>query len=115
MGRIETARPCHDCEVDTSPWSGIGEMYMVAKAIWNEAVDYEDRRLRGFFLCIGCLEKRLGRVLTPHDFICCPLNYDVDFRSKRLVSRLRSGSLHQGWAYVHLGDLPEADIGIRPR
>lgn len=40
------------------------EMYMVKKAIWQAAgMDDFDG-----CLCIGCLEKRLGRELKPKDF-----------------------------------------------
>jgi hypothetical protein len=40
------------------------EMYMVRDAVWTKA------RMEGFggCLCIGCLEKRIGRKLRPKDF-----------------------------------------------
>lgn len=28
----------------------------------------------GYFLCVGCLERRLGRLLTPADFTDAPVN-----------------------------------------
>jgi hypothetical protein len=34
-------------------------------------------------LCIGCLERRLGRQLTPDDFMAAPINDDP------MASRLR--------------------------
>jgi hypothetical protein len=40
------------------------EVYMVTPAVW-EAAGMEPA---GGCLCIGCLEKRLGRTLTPKDF-----------------------------------------------
>ena len=40
------------------------EVYMVRPAIWEVAGMEPD----GGCLCIGCLEKRLGRTLTPRDF-----------------------------------------------
>ena len=44
----------------------------------------------GYFLCIGCLERRLGRLLTPLDFTDAPLNRLDDFaeKSDRLLNRL---------------------------
>ena len=40
------------------------EVYIVHKHIWNAAGMEE----YGGCLCIGCLEKRIGRELTPEDF-----------------------------------------------
>lgn len=51
--------PCHDCGYDTFR----DEYYMVLDGIWNEAVKDNVE-----FLCIGCLESRLSRKLTPKDF-----------------------------------------------
>lgn len=39
-------------------------------------------------LCIGCLETRLGRSLTPADFLACPLNLGIFEQSDRLRDRL---------------------------
>jgi hypothetical protein len=39
------------------------------------------------FLCIGCLEKRLGRELTAEDFPDCPINHQHDLDTPRLASR----------------------------
>jgi len=50
---------CVDCEVDTR---ACHEYYMVLRAIW-QAFGVG----RGM-LCLGCLERRLGRFLTPADF-----------------------------------------------
>jgi len=41
-------------------------------------------------LCIGCVEKRLGRILGPSDFTLCRLNLDPsESRSVRLKDRMR--------------------------
>lgn len=40
------------------------EVYMVRRKIWKQA----GMEPWGGCLCIGCLEKRLGRQLTPRDF-----------------------------------------------
>ncbi len=75
---------CQDCGVNTVH----NETYWVWPWIWEEAKG--DR-----FLCIGCLEKRLGRKLTRSDFDCIRenavlINYGPWFpRSKRLKARLR--------------------------
>ena len=41
------------------------ELYTVKDAIWRAA----RMQPMGGCLCIGCLEKRLGRMLTPKDFV----------------------------------------------
>lgn len=41
------------------------------------------------FLCIGCLEKRIGRILTPADFSNVYLNLMLNIaRSARLKNRM---------------------------
>jgi hypothetical protein len=42
------------------------------------------------FLCIGCLEKRLRRKLTPQDFTSDPINNPSPYDTPRLFSRLHS-------------------------
>jgi hypothetical protein len=42
------------------------------------------------FLCVGCIERRLGRQLTKADFASVPINSDRRHRSKRLRNRLTS-------------------------
>ena len=39
-------------------------------------------------LCIGCLEKRIGRKLRRQDFTDCPLNEITETKSLRLQDRL---------------------------
>ena len=43
----------------------------------------------GGYLCIGCLEARLGRRLTPADFPEFPVNQPDRFTSARLLDRLQ--------------------------
>lgn len=99
---------CIDCNVDTSG-HGICEYYMVQFDIWDnllfdpkEDARYLDKKWYFFkdevryegMLCIGCLERRLGRELNADDFLDCPLNteYDSYPRSDRLLERMtRSG------------------------
>ena len=77
---------CIDCKVNTAPGfvdgrtmralfalgspgvenrtGGDSEIYIVRRGVWLKA------RMQGWngCLCIGCLEKRIGRTLTPKDF-----------------------------------------------
>jgi len=82
---------CTDCRIDTTPCTGrrgcrhIGrwEYYMVRPAVWRRA-----GAGRGF-LCIGCLERRLGRRLRPADFTDAPVNNPADrWATPRLADRL---------------------------
>lgn len=73
---------CLDCGVDTDE---IGEDYMVFDELWEAGGGGEGR------LCVGCLEKRLGRELGPGDFTHVFTNVWTDEdeeKSERLVSRL---------------------------
>lgn len=71
---------CMDCGVDTSKTH---EYYMVHDEIWLfvNPGDYG-------MLCIGCLEERLGRELTPYDFTDAPVNSEDWIHSDRLKSRI---------------------------
>jgi hypothetical protein len=68
-------RPCIDCGTDTTD-----EYYMVKDDVWS--IGEHDG-----LLCIGCLERRIERQLTPTDFIDCPLNWEGP-KSDRIRSRL---------------------------
>jgi hypothetical protein len=58
---------CLDCGVFVH---AINEYYMLHNAVWQEAHPADDG-----MLCIGCVEERLGRRLTPGDFrLDCPCN-----------------------------------------
>jgi hypothetical protein len=98
---------CVDCGVNTAPGIPDGpttrvqltlmgksnstitrfsELYMVRDVIWAKAgmTDF------GGCLCVGCLEKRLGRKLKPKDFQPDhPFNQPDFPRSQRLEDRLR--------------------------
>jgi hypothetical protein len=87
--RCSLGAPCADCCVGTFT---IGEYYMVKDAVWEQA--WAGRRkswqqIDDQILCIGCLEKRIGRTLMACDFIDAPVNdpNQVDI-SKRLRDRL---------------------------
>lgn len=71
---------CIDCGVHTSM---INEYYMVHDHVWHTAGMAED----GGMLCIGCLEKHLGRELNSTDFTHAPINA-ISRQSARLADRL---------------------------
>jgi len=98
-GVIPESWACIDCGINTAPgflnrasaeqafaadWNKQGikqtyderaEVYIVKPAIWKAAGMEDDKELwnrtgtTGGCLCIGCLEKRLGRTLIPRDFL----------------------------------------------
>jgi|ERR1019366_2301329 hypothetical protein len=90
---------CIDCGADTAPCTGKRgcrhagrwEQYMVHDSVWPAAglplqPDIIEVHM---YLCIGCLERRLGRRLMPKDFTDCPLNRgDHPWRTPRLRARL---------------------------
>lgn len=87
---------CMVCDFDTST-----EFFMVHDHLWQVAIEGLPRRtlrmvggrcIGAELLCVGCLEKRLGRKLTADDFSVAPCNYDRDEydTSPRLANRLAS-------------------------
>lgn len=80
---------CFDCGVNTVPERRPQEYYIVHDEIWlAAAMTKQSQRPSGDFLCIGCLEARLGRTLTRRDFPDCPANQLGDYLSSRLKARL---------------------------
>ncbi len=76
---------CLDCKVNTLYTE---EYYMVNDYLWKSAFPTEDT---DGMLCVGCLEARIGRTLTPSDFTPAPLNqenFNLWGRSDRLNNRL---------------------------
>lgn len=65
---------CRDCETDLRPDSAAGmedeQWYMVTDEAWSASGMEPD----GGYLCIPCLEKRLGRQLGAADLIHIPAN-----------------------------------------
>ena len=88
---------CVDCGIDTIPHTGKRgclqkgrcEWYMVHKAVWAKA----GMEHYGGYLCIGCLERRLGRMLRPRDFTDAWINDRHTWQTERLVSRLLGRSV----------------------
>lgn len=72
---------CLDCKEDTGK---MREHYFVKTEVWTSA----HHSIRGM-LCIGCLEKRLGRQLEPGDFTDAHVNNPKLYpMSDRLRNRL---------------------------
>lgn len=96
---------CVDCGVDCLK---INEYYMVTKSCWKRA------RMTpcGGMLCVGCLEKRLGKKLTPRNFMDCPLNWRnaliPNCASVRLLSRYYSTGMKSQWARDGMSALKQA-------
>lgn len=91
-------QPCSDCGVETLPDKPNFdcEYFMVHDHVWYEA----GMGPRGF-LCVGCLEARLGRQLVPADFpevSCNDAQKNVMLLSDRLLDRM-------GWVRV-MEELP---------
>jgi hypothetical protein len=73
---------CVDCSADTY---ALREYYMVHDPLWEQA----GMTPNGGELCVGCLERRLGRDLTPTDFTGVFLNVPLHgWHSARLNHRL---------------------------
>jgi hypothetical protein len=88
--------PCDDCGWDTMARKQCWEYYFVHKEIWLEAG-------LARCLCIGCLEKRLGRELRPEDFPPCESNRLSWHDTPRLFARKAGNPPH---AYFGEGALP---------
>jgi hypothetical protein len=102
MGFQPMAALCIDCGLDTAPnddrrkrGAGKSEYYMVRDSVWEKA-GMSERKHRATFLCIGCLEARLGRMLTARDFTHVPINRPDRWKSPRLNARLSNRANPEG-------------------
>ena len=93
---------CIDCGLDTAPYDDRrkhgarkSEYYMVRDSVWREA-GMSERKDQAIFLCIGCLEARLGRMLTARDFTRVPINRVGPRNSPRLNARLSNRTKPEG-------------------
>jgi hypothetical protein len=95
---------CRDCGTDCTPCTGAHgcrhtgrwEHYMVTAEMWSAAgmpvpTIREYNESDGDFLCVGCLEARLGRMLEPGDFTTAPINRPSPWDTPRLASRKAGG------------------------
>jgi hypothetical protein len=88
---------CADCGVGAS---SLGEWYMINDNLWEQAWHGRRKSWHGLpgqqVLCIGYLERRIGRRLTAADFLDVPLNDPNQNRmSTRLRSRLMDGRISE--------------------
>ena len=65
-GVYSESHNCVDCGYNTAPGAppSASEVYMVRDTVWKAA----GMEPYGCCLCVGCLEKRIGRRLKPGDF-----------------------------------------------
>ena len=78
--------PCRSCGIDTlhvGTAPRCHECYMVQDLLWARATRGRTRS----FLCIGCLEQRIGRELTAADFTDVPINQPRHVDTPRLAAR----------------------------
>ena len=64
---------------------------MVHDSVWL-AAEMPKSSESHYYLCIRCLEQRLGRTLTPGDFTPASINQPDRWHTPRLNSRLRAKS-----------------------
>ena len=70
---------CMDCAQDVSY-----EFFVIHNDLWEQAVG--DHRLG--WICVPCLERRLGRQLTREDFKLCPANVTTFRKTQRVLDRM---------------------------
>jgi hypothetical protein len=80
--KVKARAACADCGMFTV-WDGRpDEYYMVAGEVWDAA------GMDSGYLCVGCLENRLGRRLGPSDFTDAEVNDPGPWHTERLNDRL---------------------------
>lgn len=103
---------CLDCQQ-------IGGLYMVTHTVWLEAIpDYRELVRQGFshiYLCLQCLQVRLGRKLTLSDFMDARAN-ELLFFGYELAQRERfdeSVRHAQASGLIEVEELPCVPLPIR--
>lgn len=102
---IAKAFLCMDCGFDTCNT----EFYMVHNELWLSA----GMNTRSGMLCIGCLEKRIGRTLTDNDFTDCLLNQWVKQRIEPASFRLLERMVGRLTASRLMAETPVIDMDLR--
>jgi len=75
---------CLGCKEDTGK---LMEFYFIHTELWVEATGSKEG-----MLCVGCLEERIGRELTPDDFPDVTINKSqYGPKSQRLTDRMSHG------------------------
>ncbi len=95
-GRVRCAGAfCLDCKIEVVSIKEIS--YMLRNSLW--ALLVRGKRYQGsVFLCIGCVETRLGRRLDEHDFAELAVNLPDMPHSARLKDRLSGFDYWKGIA-----------------
>jgi hypothetical protein len=84
-----TKSDCADCGLETLPRKGKSELYMIDDDLWNIARHVDPVRRSEVLLCVGCVERRLGRMLDRNDFdMDLPINDLKNRHTPRLMERL---------------------------
>ena len=87
---------CIECDVNTLD---VREYYMIQNDLWEQVNPNKNG-----MMCIGCVEEKLKRELTPEDFTNCPLNlFSPNKKSERLLKRL--GYTNKGRFSEYIMDL----------
>lgn len=86
---------CHDCGIDTLPSPPRNrqeaQWYMVTDTVWSNA------QMTAGYLCIDCLENRIGRLLTAADFKNLPVNYPGIFDDTPRLRAIKGLVAIQNW------------------
>ena len=86
--KAKAMAPCADCRMPTVRRGRPGEWYMVHDSVWKAAGMPAVADLKSY-LCIGCIETRLGRRLIPADFTSAGANDPAqNWMTARLLDRL---------------------------
>jgi len=95
--------PCHDCSQLTIPYERRrrSEYYMIHDVLWRQACAAAPALNSEGMLCVGCLERRLGRMLTFSDFTYCPLNRAIS-KDKAQSARLRDRYARRSTPHRHI-------------
>ena len=70
-------RHCMDCGSDVTD-----EFFMIHHTLWAQYVD------RKGWICVPCVEHRMGRISIRDDFILCPINVTTFRKTARLLERM---------------------------
>lgn len=73
-----SAWTCVDCDRSTRK---LLEYYMVVDSVWAQVGSPN-------MLCIGCLERRLGRPLTQSDMLSAPVNWTPHMPRSEQLTRI---------------------------
>jgi hypothetical protein len=97
---------CHDCQVEVTARNA---GYMVYDSVWAAAGMPTTRNPPSGFLCVACLERRLGRELTIDDLTLALINDPRPKEGGRLAQIRRESRQYPGSQYPDWRDID--DVG----